>query len=141
MANPYSIGRDCRITVLWNGQRVDLRDVTSFSAAQETQALRANPLNGVPLEFNVPNGWRGAFQIARANAALDNLVAAVEAAYWNAGTVGSGMIYQYVTEPDGTTSTWEFSNVSMQLKSDPWQADHMIHQTVQFFASTRTKIS
>lgn len=68
-------------------------------------------------------------------------MAAVEAAYWNAGTVGSGTIYQYVTEPDGTTSTWEFSNVSMQLKSDPWQADHMIHQTVQFFASTRTKIS
>ncbi|MFT9299243.1 MAG: hypothetical protein ABF542_14160, partial [Gluconobacter sp.] len=97
MANPYSIGRDCRITVLWNGQRVDLRDVTSFGASQETHALRASPLNGMPVEFNVPNGWRGSFQIARASAALDNLVAAIEAAYWNAGTVGSGTIYQYVT--------------------------------------------
>ena len=141
MANPYSIGRDCRITVLWNGSRIDLRDVTSFSAAQETQPLRASPLNGVPVEFNMPNGWRGTFQIARANAALDNLIASVEAAYWNAGTVGSGTIYQYVREPDGTTSTWEYTNVSMQLKTDPWQSDHMIHQNVVFFASTRTRIS
>lgn len=141
MANPYSIGRDCRITVLWNGQRVDLRDVTSFGASQETQALRASPLNGMPVEFNVPKGWRGSFQIARASAALDNLVAAIEAAYWNAGTVGSGTIYQYVTEPDGTTSTWEYTNISIKLKNDAWQSDQMVHQTVQFFASTRTKIS
>ncbi|AFW00509.1 phage protein [Gluconobacter thailandicus F149-1 = NBRC 100600] len=141
MANPYSIGRDCRITVLWNGQRVDLRDVTSFGASQETHALRASPLNGMPVEFNVPNGWRGSFQIARASAALDNLVAAIEAAYWNAGTVGSGTIYQYVTEPDGTTSTWEYTNISIKLKNDAWQSDQMVHQTVQFFASTRTKIS
>ena len=141
MANPYSIGRDCRITVLWNGQGVDLRDVTSFGASQETHALRASPLNGMPVEFNVPNGWRGSFQIARASAALDNLVAAIEAAYWNAGTVGSGTIYQYVTEPDGTTSTWEYTNVSIKLKNDAWQSDQMVHQTVQFFASTRAKIS
>lgn len=141
MANPYSIGRDCRITVLWNGQRVDFRDVTSFGASQETHALRASPLNGMPVEFNVPNGWRGSFQIARASAALDNLVAAIEAAYWNAGTVGSGTIYQYVTEPDGTTSTWEYTNVSIKLKNDAWQSDQMVHQTVQFFASTRAKIS
>ncbi|QDH16785.1 hypothetical protein [Swingsia samuiensis] len=141
MAKPYSIGRDCRITFLWNGQRIDIRDVTSFVASQETQALRANPLNGTPLEFNVPNGWRGSFQIARANAALDNLIAAIETSYWNAGIIGSGIIYQYITEADGTTSTWEYNNVSVNLQNDTWQADHMIHQKIQFFASTRVKIS
>ncbi|GAN55577.1 hypothetical protein [Tanticharoenia sakaeratensis] len=141
MANPYSIGRDCRITVLWNGTRVDLRDVTSFQAVQQTLAQRANPLNGVPVEFNTPNGWRGSFVIARANSNLDDLVAAIEAGFWNGGTIGSGTIYQYVTEPDGSTTTWEYSNISITLNTDRWQAEGMIHQTVNFFASLRTKIS
>jgi len=141
MANPYSIGRDCRITLLWNGTRVDLRDVTRFQANQEVRQQRADPLNSTPVEFNTPNGWRGSFQIARANAALDNLVAAIESSFWNAGTINTGKIYQYVREPDGTTTTWEFSSVSFSLTTDPWQAEGMVHQTCNFFASTRTKIS
>lgn len=141
MAKPYSIGRDCRITVLWDGSRVDLRDVTSFTANQETQALRAFPLNSVPTEYNLPNGWRGSFQIARANAVLDTLVAAIESGYWNAGTIASGTLYQYITEADGSTSTWEYSGISMKLSTDAWAAENLVHQTVQFFASTRTKIS
>ncbi|AOX17717.1 hypothetical protein [Kozakia baliensis] len=141
MVNPYSIGRDCRITLLWNGTRIDLRDVTGFQAEQQTLAQRADPLNGVPVEFNTPNGWRGVFTIARANANLDSLIAAIEAAFWDAGTIGSGTIYQYIREPDGTTSTWEYTNVSMTLKTDRWQAEGMVHQNVQFFASTRSKIS
>lgn len=141
MAKPYSIGRDCRITVLWDGSRVDLRDVTSFTANQETQPLRAFPLNGVPAEYNLPSGWRGSFQIARANAVLDTLVAAIESGFWNAGTINSGTIYQYITEADGSTSTWEYSGISLKLSTDAWAAETLVHQTVQFFASTRTKIS
>lgn len=141
MANPYSIGRDCRITLLWDGSRVDLRDVTSFTANQETQALRAFPLNGVPSEFNLPNGWRGSFQIARANAVLDTLIAAIESGYWNSGRIASGKLYQYIKEADGSTSTWEYSGVSLRLNTDAWAAENLVHQTVQFFASTRTKIS
>lgn len=141
MANPYSIGRDCRMTLLWNGARIDLRDVTGFQAEQQTVVQRADPLNGVPVEFNTPMGWRGVFSVARANANLDSLVAAIEASFWNAGTIGSGTIYQYVREPDGSTTTWEYTNVSMTLKTDRWQAEGMVHQHVQFFASTRTKIS
>lgn len=141
MANPYSIGRDCRITLLWNGSRIDLRDVTGFQSEQHTIIQRATPLNGLPVEFNTPSGWRGIFTIARANANLDSLVAAIEASFWNAGNIGSGTLYQYIREPDGTTTTWEYSGVSLSLKTDRWQAEGMIHQHVQFYASLRSKIS
>lgn len=141
MANPYSIGRNCRVTLLWNGTRVDLRDVTSFQASQLTRAQRADPLNAVPVVFNTPNGWRGSFVLARADATLDSLVAAIEAAFWNAGTIGSGTVYQYITEPDGSTTTWEYTGVSMTLETDRWQAEGMVHQTVHFHASTRVKVS
>ncbi|GBQ63875.1 hypothetical protein AA103196_0720 [Ameyamaea chiangmaiensis NBRC 103196] len=141
MANPYSIGRDCRITLLWNGSRVDLRDVTAFQASQETVVQRANPLNGVPVEFNTPNGWRGSFSLVRASATLDTLIASVEQAFWSAGTIGSGTLYQYISEPDGTLTTWEYSGVSMSLHNDRWQAEGIVQQTVQFFASTRRQVS
>jgi len=140
-SNPYSIGRDCRITFLWNGSRVDLRDVTGFSANQETRTQRADPLNGVPVEFNTPSGWRGNFVIARANATLDSLVAAIESAFWNAGTISTGTLYAYIREPDGTTTTWEYSGMTFSLATDPWQGEGLVHQTCNFFASTRTKIS
>jgi len=141
MANPYSIGRDCRITLVWNGSRVDLRDVTGFQVSQETVTQRASPLNGVPVEFNTPGGWRGSFSIARADATLDALIATIESQFWNAGMIGSGTLYQYISEPDGTTSTWEFANISMTLQNDRWQADGIVQQNVQFFASTRMQVS
>jgi len=102
---------------------------------------RATPLNGVPVEFNTPGGWRGSFTIARADATLDSLIASIESQFWNAGTIGSGTLYQYISEPDGTTSTWEFSSVSMTLQSDRWESEGIVQQTVQFFASTRTRVS
>ena len=141
MTKPYSIGRDCRVTFLWNGSRIDLRDVTGFQAIQQTRTQRADPLNGMPVVFNTPNGWSGTFTIARANANLDELVAAIESSFWNAGIIGSGTIYQYISEPDGSVTTWEYLNVSMTLETDRWQAEGMIHQSVHFFASTRVKIS
>ncbi|GAJ29197.1 hypothetical protein [Acidomonas methanolica] len=141
MANPYSIGRNCRVTLLWNGSRVDMRDVTSFQASQVTRAQRADPLNSVPVVFNTPGGWRGSFGVVRADATLDSLVAAVEAAFWNGGILGSGTIYQYISEPDGSQTTWEYTNVTMTLETDRWAAEEMMHYTVQFFASTRVKIS
>ena len=141
MGNPYSIGRDCQVVLLWNGARVDLRDVVGFQAEQQVKLQRADPLNSVPVEFNTPAGWRGQFQIDRGSSALDDLVAAIEAAFWNAGTIGSGTIYQYVTESDGSISTYEFVGVALTLtNSGHYKAENIVTQTVSFFASQRNSI-
>jgi hypothetical protein len=141
MANPYSIGRDCQVVLLWNGARLDLRDVTGFQAQQEVKQQRSDPLNGVPIEFNTPSGWRGSFQVDRGSQALDDLVAGIEAAFWNAGQIGSGTVYQYVTEQDGSTSTYEFVGVSIVLSNaGNYQAEQIVKQTIGFFASLRNKL-
>ncbi len=141
MGNPYSIGRDCQVVLLWNGVRIDLRDVTGFQAQQQVRQQRADPLNSVPIEFNTPAGWRGQFQVDRGSSALDDLVSAIEAAFWNAGVIGSGTIYQYISEPDGSTSTYEFVGVSLTFtNSGHYQAENIVKQTVSFFASQRNKI-
>ncbi len=141
MAFTYTIGRNCQLVLLWNGTRVDLSDVTGFTASQEVKHQRADPLNSTPVEFTTPSGWRGEFTIDRGNSAVDDLVAAIESAFWSAGTIGSGTIYQYVTEPDGSLSTYEFSGVSLVLSNaGNYQADVIVRQKIGFFASQRVKL-
>ena len=141
MGNPYSIGRDCQVVLLWNGIRVDLRDVVGFQAEQQVKLQRSDPLNSVPVEFNTPAGWRGQFQLDRGSSALDDLVAAIEAAFWNAGVIGSGTIYQYLNEADGSVSTYEFVGVALTLtNSGHYKAENIVTQSVNFFASQRNRI-
>jgi hypothetical protein len=129
------------VVLLWNGSRLDLRDVTGFQANQQVRQQRSDPLNSVPIEFNTPAGWRGQFQVDRGSSALDDLVSAIEAAFWNAGVIGSGTIYQYVAEANGSTSTYEFVGVSLNLTSSGhYQAENIVKQTVGFFASQRNRL-
>ena len=137
----YTIGRNCQLVLLWNGTRVDLRDVTGFTASQEVKHQRADPLNSTPVEFTTPSGWRGEFQLDRGNSAVDDLIVSIEGSFWSSGSIGSGTIYQYVTEPDGGLSTYEFVGVSLVLTSaGSFQADTIVRQKIGFFASQRNKL-
>ncbi len=141
MSFTYTIGRNCQLVLLWNGARVDLRDVTGFMASQEVKHQRADPLNSTPVEFTTPSGWRGEFLVDRGNSAVDDLIVSIESAFWASGTINSGTIYQYVTEPDGSLSTYEFSGVALVLTSaGSYQADVIVKQKIGFFASQRVKL-
>lgn len=95
----------------------------------------------MPIEFNTPAGWRGQFQVDRGSSALDDLISAIEAAFWNLGVIGSGTIYQYITESDGSTSTYEFIGVSLTLTSaGHYQAENIVKQTIGFYASQRNRV-
>ncbi|WP_241767785.1 hypothetical protein [Tanticharoenia sakaeratensis] len=106
-----------------------------------TQTLRAAPLNSLPVQFRIPDGWEGRFQIVRANANLDTLVASIESGFWSSGIIQQGTLYQYIDEPDGSTTTWEYSQVAFSLSSDEWRQENIINQSAEFYASQRTKIS
>ena len=141
MSGTYTLGRNCQLVLLWNGTRIDLRDVTGFTATQEVKHQRADPLNSTPVEFTTPSGWRGKFEVDRGNSAVDDLIATIETAFWAAGTIGVGTIYQYVTEADGRLNTYEFTGVSLVLSNaGNFQADSIVKQTLGFFASQRVKI-
>lgn len=140
MGNTYTIGRNCQVVLFWNGTRIDLRDVTGFTANQEVRHQRADPLNSMPVEFTTPAGWRGQFEVDRGNSAIDDLVASIESAFWSAGSIGSGTIYQYVTETDGTLSTYEFVGVSLVLaNAGSYQSDNIVKQAIGFFSSQRVR--
>lgn len=142
MSKPFNVGRDCRVTLLWNGTRVDLANVTGFQSQAQTQRLNSMPLNSTPKFVEIPNGWSGQFNVDRASSAADALFSAIESAFWNSGTIGQGTIYQYVTEVDGSTTTWEFSGVAMRLSdAGNWATEAKVTQRIEFVSSTKTRIS
>ncbi|KXU99233.1 hypothetical protein AD929_15670 [Gluconobacter potus] len=141
MTAPFSIGRDTRVVFRWNGSTVELPDVVSFTSQQGTVALRSVPLNSQPTTYEVPNGWSGTVQCQRTNSNLDDLIASTEAAFWSAGTITNGTLYQYITEPDGSTTTWQYTNVSIVLNAaGSWANDGMVMQSFTFNASQKVKV-
>lgn len=142
-ANTFNVGRDCQVVLIapGTGQRVDLEIVSGFTARQDTTKVRIGPLNGPPIGADLPNGWQGTFDIERGNSNADDLIYQIESGYWNAGLIGVGTLYQYVQEVNGSTSTYEFSNVALSLDdAGAYHGDASVKQRISFFASVRNRV-
>jgi len=139
--NTFSVGSDCQIVVMGPFGRVDLAHVTGFEARQITMAVRVDRLDGVQLGAELPKGWLGSFSLDRGSSAADDFIAQIEAAYIAGQTVNAGTLYQYVNEPDGSTSTYQFNGVVFKLTSaGVYKGDAAVTQQLDFYASGRTRV-
>ncbi|MGE4482012.1 hypothetical protein [Acidocella sp.] len=139
--NTFTVGSDCQIVVMGPFGRVDLAHVTGFEATQVTQPLRVDRLDGVQLAAELPKGWNGSFLLDRGSSAVDDFIAQIEVAYHSGQTINGGTLYQYVNEPDGSTSTYQFNNVVFKLASAGlYKGDAPVAQKLSFYASTRTRV-
>jgi hypothetical protein len=142
MANPtFSLGRDCQLVVIGPAGRIDLTHVTGFESRQVTQPVRVDRLDGTQMAAELPKGWDGSFDIERGNSAADDFIAAAETQYHAGSVVPSGTLYQYVTEPDGSTSTYQYDRVVFKLASSgQWKGDSSVKQKLEFFAARRSRV-
>ena len=97
--------------------RIDLTHVTSFESRQITQSVRVDRLDGTHMGTELPKGWEGSFELDRGSSAVDDFIAAAEQQYFNGNSITSGTMYQYVTETDGSTSTYQYDNVTFRLSN------------------------
>ena len=69
------------------------------------------------------------------------LMAAAEQAFFTQGSLPAGTVYQYVTEVDGSTSTYQYSGVVFRLvNAGTWRGDASVKQKLEFFATQRQRI-
>jgi hypothetical protein len=137
----FSVGRDCQVVVLGAYGRVDLVHVTGFESRQMTASVRVDRIDGLQLGAELPKGWEGTFDLERGNSAVDDFIAKLETAYYNGQSPSPGTLYQYVSESDGSTSTYQFNNVVFRLASAGlWKGDASVKQKLEFFASTRVRM-
>ena len=139
--NSFALGRNCQVVVMGPQGRVDLTHVTSFESRQLTNPIRIARMDGTQLGFDVPKGWEGSFEVERGSSAADDMIATFEANYLAKGTMPTGTLYQYVTEVDGSTSTYQFDGVVFKLSSaGVWKGDQSVKQKLEFFATTRRRV-
>jgi hypothetical protein len=139
--NTFSIGSDCQLVVMGPFGRVDLAHVTGFEANQVTLPIRVDRLDGVQLGAELPKGWSGMFTLDRGSPAADDFIAAIEQAYLAGQSIPAGTLYQYVNEPDGSTSTYQFSGVVFKLTSaGAYRGDAPVAQKLSFYASSRVSL-
>ncbi len=137
----FSVGRDTQLVVIGPAGRIDLTYVTSFESRQLTQSVRVDRLDGTHMGTELPKGWEGSFEIERGNSTVDDFIAAAEQQYFNGNTVNSGSMYQYVTETDGSTSTYQYDSVVFRLSNAGiWKGDSSVKQKLEFFAVRRRRI-
>lgn len=139
--NSFSIGRDCQLVVMGPLGRVDLTYVTGFESKQLTQSVRVDRLDGVPMGAELPKGWEGSFEVERGTSAVDDFIAASEQSFLSNGALPAGTVYQYISEVDGSTSTYQYSGVVFKLvNAGSWRGDSSVKQKLEFFAVQRQRV-
>ena len=137
----FSIGRDTQLVIMGPAGRVDISHVIGFESRQITTPVRVSRIDGTQLGTEVPKGWEGAFEVERGNSVLDDFIAVLEQNYYNGLPVQTGTMYQYITESDGSVSTYQFVGVVFKLTSaGTWKGDASVKQKLEFFGTQRQRI-
>lgn len=137
----FSIGRDTQIVVMGPSGRIDLEHVTAFESRQLTQSVRVARLDGTNLGTELPKGWEGSFELERGNSVVEDFIASTEQSYYSGGAAPSTTMYQYVSETDGSTSTYQYNNVTFKLaNAGTWKGDSSVKQKLEFFGARRRRI-
>jgi hypothetical protein len=137
----FSVGRDTQLIVIGPAGRIDLVHVVGFDSHQVTKSLRVNRLDGNQIGIELPKGWEGGFELERGDSVVEDFIASMEQDYYNGIMDKPSSMYQYVSEVDGSTSTYQFDTVVFRLtNAGQWRGDSAVKQKLEFFASRRIRI-
>jgi len=137
----FSVGRDTQLVVIGPAGRVDLTHVTAFESRQLTQSVRVDRLDGTPMGTELPKGWEGSFELERGSSTVEDFIATAEQQYFNGNSATASTMYQYITETDGSTSTYQYDSVTFKLtNAGLWKGDSSVQQKLEFFAVRRRRI-
>ncbi len=139
--NAFTLGRDTQLVVIGPQGRVDLSHVTGFESRQMTQPIRVDRLDGTQLAAELPKGWEGSFELERGSSTADDFIATTEQAYYTSGQLPVSTLYQYVTEANGSTSTFQYDGAVFKLTAaGAWRGDASVKQKLDFFAARRKRV-
>ena len=137
----FSIGRDTQLVVMGPNGRVDISHVTGFESKQVTAPIRVTRIDGTHLGAELPKGWEGSFEVERGTPSLDDFIAMIEQNFYNGSSAQFGSMYQYITESDSSTSTYQFDSVVFKFaNAGIWKGNSSVKQKLEFFATRKRRI-
>jgi len=141
----YNIGRDgATLNIITNGSPLKPTLLVNFQSSQETVQLKSKPLNGPPIFQEVPDGWKGSFEIDRADSTLDDFFAQAEDDYYAGADATVITIQHTIASPmvgaQGPAAQYLYTGVVLKLEdAGSYSADAVVKQKVSFMASRRQK--
>lgn len=140
--NNFSVGKDISLDLIgYNGAITAFSLITNFESKQDTSQVKIMGLDGIPRFLELPAGWRGSFEIERADATLDDYFAGMEAAYYQGLNIASSFITETIGEPNGGITQYRYEGVMFKLEdAGAWKGDHSVKQKLSFVASRRRKV-
>lgn len=137
----FSIGKDTQLVVMGPTGRIDLTHITGFESRQLTQSVRVSRIDGTHLGAEIPRGWEGSFEVDRGNAVLDDFISSWEQQHYDGIMPPANTMYQYVTETDGSVSTYQYDGTVFRLaNAGSWKGDSSVKQKLEFYASRRRRV-
>lgn len=142
----FNVGRDVTaVLIAANGTRVDLVGNTEITRRPIYHNITHEPVNAPPIRRYLPAGHELTFTFERRGPDNEELFSAIEQGYWAGGypngATNGGSLFIYVYEPDGSTTTWQGTNVSLGMnEAMRAQQRSAIPQTIEGFASTWNQI-
>jgi hypothetical protein len=134
----FSTGRDVSIILVGPFGRVDLANVVSFTARQETAMIKVDRLDGVQLLAELPKGWSGTIEVERGNAAIDVFFGLMEAAWIDGGIYTVSTLFQYVRDTNSVLNTYAYDNVGLKLDdAGDYKPDAGVRQRISWAANRR----
>jgi hypothetical protein len=139
--NGYSVGRDVTLAVQTPTGPVQFNKITNFQASMDFSVVRVKRIDGITDEVPFPEPWHGSFNIERADSVADDMIAALEAAYY-AGTAGqsASTLTETIQEASGQVTQYVFYGVVFTgFDAGAWAGDATVKQVLKFTASRRVK--
>lgn len=137
----FNSGRDVSVILIGPFGRVDLPNITSFTARQETAAIKVDRLDGVQLTAELPKGWSGTIEVERGSASIDVFFGLMEAAWFDGGIYTVSTLFQYVRETTGVLNTYAYDNVGLKLDdAGDYKPDAAVKQRISWMANRRRPV-
>jgi hypothetical protein len=140
--NGFSVGRDVALTIVTAKGPLTLNLITAFTCEQDTSDQMVKGLDGVPRPIRHFNGWRGRFELERADSTLDDYFAGLEADIFSGLSEQPATLTETIAELSGAVSQYRFTGVLLKLDgAGEWRGDQAVRQSLSFIASRRIKVS
>ena len=139
--NSYSVGRDLSFVLSMPNGVLSISGVTDFSSKKKNTLLTRKGLNGKMTHGTIPDGWELTIKLDRKDPILDQYFAARDADYYNGINVQGGIVYENITEADGSTSQFRYTDVILQFDGGgDWKGDSYIPLTIMAYATERQQV-
>jgi hypothetical protein len=139
--NNFTVGKDVSLVIQLATGPLTLT-LTDFGAKVKTTSLESKPLNGIKQHAYIPDGWDLSFKVDRMDTSADDFWANFEAQYYAGVNQVAGVIYETISEADGSVSQWRFPGVVVKLdNAGDYSGDKKVEQTFSGMASKRIRVS